>query len=48
MSKAHALVVDDETDIIELVEITLARMDISCRGAGNLAEAKRLDRKSVV
>jgi two-component system response regulator PilR (NtrC family) len=42
MSKAHALVVDDETDIIELVEITLARMDISCRGAGNLAEAKRL------
>jgi two-component system response regulator PilR (NtrC family) len=42
MSKAHALVVDDEMDIIELVEITLARMGISCHGAGNLAEAKRL------
>ncbi|MGA7980271.1 MAG: sigma-54 dependent transcriptional regulator [Chromatiaceae bacterium] len=42
MSKAHALVVDDETDIIELIRITLARMDISCRGAGDLASAKRL------
>jgi two-component system, NtrC family, response regulator PilR len=42
MSKAHALVVDDETDIIELVRITLSRMGISCRGAGDIAEAKRL------
>jgi two-component system response regulator PilR (NtrC family) len=41
MSKAHALVVDDETDIIELIKITLTRMEISCRGAGSLADAKR-------
>jgi two-component system, NtrC family, response regulator PilR len=41
MNKAHALVVDDEIDIIELIRITLTRMNISCRGAGNLAEARR-------
>ncbi|MEA3277686.1 MAG: sigma-54 dependent transcriptional regulator [Pseudomonadota bacterium] len=42
MSKAHALVVDDETDILDLFKITLARMHISCRTAANLAQAKRL------
>ncbi|MGH8547241.1 MAG: sigma-54-dependent transcriptional regulator [Methylococcales bacterium] len=40
MSKAITLVVDDEPAIRELIEITLARMDIDCRGAGTLNEAR--------
>jgi two-component system response regulator PilR (NtrC family) len=42
MSKAHALVVDDEADILELLRITLSRMDIRCRAAATLADAYRL------
>ncbi|HEB58843.1 MAG TPA: sigma-54-dependent Fis family transcriptional regulator [Gammaproteobacteria bacterium] len=38
----HALVVDDEPDIRELLEITLSRMDIDTRSAANLAEARAL------
>ncbi|MGH6635994.1 MAG: sigma-54-dependent transcriptional regulator [Gammaproteobacteria bacterium] len=37
-----ALVVDDEPDIRDLLEITLQRMDIRCKAAPNLAQAKNL------
>ncbi len=36
-----ALIVDDEPDILELVEITLSRMDIITHTASNLAEARK-------
>jgi two-component system, NtrC family, response regulator PilR len=42
MSKAQVLIVDDETDILELLQITLSRMDIGCRAAMDIAAAKRL------
>ncbi len=42
MSKAQVLIVDDETDILELLQITLSRMGIDCRAAKDLSEAKRL------
>ena len=38
----NCLVVDDETDIRELVVLTLERMDIRADSASNLAEAKEL------
>ena len=38
----NCLVVDDETDIRELVVLTLERMDIRADSAANLAEAKEL------
>ncbi len=38
----RCLVVDDETDIRELVVLTLERMDIQADGASNLQEAKEL------
>ena len=40
MATHRALVVDDEPDIRELLAITLARMDIECTAAANIAEAK--------
>ena len=40
MPKHCALIVDDEPDIRELLAITLARMDIVCIAAADLAEAK--------
>ncbi len=42
MAHPLALVVDDEPDIRELLEITLQRMDIRCKAAPNLAQAKNL------
>ncbi len=42
MSKAHALIVDDEADIRELLEITLSRMGLRTHGASTLAEAKAM------
>ncbi len=42
MSKAHALVVDDERDLLELLKITLTRMGIRCTTAMDLATANRL------
>ncbi|MCP5141506.1 MAG: sigma-54-dependent Fis family transcriptional regulator [Chromatiales bacterium] len=42
MSNPLALVVDDEPDILELVELTLGRMDIDCKTAENVTEAKSL------
>lgn len=41
MTKARALVVDDEADILDLLMITLARMDIQALTAMTLGEAKR-------
>ena len=38
----HCLVVDDETDIRELVVLTLERMDIHADSAANLEEARHL------
>ncbi len=40
-TKAIALVVDDEPDILELLEMTLARMDIIVHTAANTEEAKK-------
>jgi len=42
MSLPRALVVDDEPDIRELLELTLSRMDISCRSTANIDEARRV------
>ena len=41
MAAHHALIVDDEPDIRELLAITLGRMDIDCTTAADVAEAKR-------
>jgi two-component system response regulator PilR (NtrC family) len=37
-----ALVIDDEPDIRELLEITLARMEVETRSAANLEQARKL------
>jgi len=42
MSKAHALIIDDEADIRELLEITLARMGLRTHGASTVAEARQM------
>ena len=42
MAQFNCLVVDDETDIRELVVLTLERMDIRADSAGNVEEAKQL------
>ena len=39
MSRPHALVVDDEPDIRELIEITLERMDVATTAVANLGDA---------
>lgn len=39
MSKYHALIVDDEPDIRELLELTLSRMDIECEMAESVNAA---------
>ncbi len=41
MNKAHALVIDDESDILDLLKITLGRMDVRASTAMSVAEAKR-------
>ena len=47
MTTPTALIVDDEPDILELLELTLARMNVAARKAGDLTEAKRwLDRET--
>lgn len=40
MTAKHVLIVDDEPDICELIEITLARMGLTPRSAHNLTDAK--------
>jgi two-component system, NtrC family, response regulator PilR len=42
MAQFNCLVVDDETDIRELVVLTLERMDIRADSAGNVEEAKEM------
>jgi len=42
MTSAHALIVDDERDIRELLSLSLSRMGLSTQSAGTLAEAKAL------
>jgi len=42
MERYLALIVDDEPDILELLEMTLARMDIDCQSAADLASAHGL------
>ncbi len=42
MSKPAVLIVDDEPDLCELLTITLQRMDLNPRTAGNIAAAQRL------
>ncbi|MDJ0740311.1 MAG: sigma-54 dependent transcriptional regulator [Gammaproteobacteria bacterium] len=39
MTRPLALIIDDEPDIRELLEITLARMDVDSHSAANVAEA---------
>ncbi|MEJ2577264.1 MAG: response regulator, partial [Gammaproteobacteria bacterium] len=39
MNKPRALILDDEPDIRELLELTLARMGVETRSAGSLGEA---------
>lgn len=39
MERYQALIVDDEPDILELLEMTLARMDIDCHSASDLTSA---------
>jgi len=38
--QAHALIIDDEADIRELLDITLSRMDISTQTADSLSQAR--------
>jgi two-component system response regulator PilR (NtrC family) len=42
MDQKRVLIVDDEADIRELLELTLARMQLATEGAANLAAARRL------
>lgn len=42
MQKNRALIVDDEPDILELLDMTLLRMDIESDSAASLADAKQL------
>jgi len=37
-----ALIIDDEPDILELLKITLSRMNVDCKTAGNLKSARKL------
>lgn len=45
MKKPLALIIDDEPDIRELLEITLARMGVDCMPAENLQDAYKLLKK---
>src|SRR6187549_4215565 len=42
MASPLVLVVDDEPDLVELVSLTLSRMQLATQSAGDLASAKRL------
>ncbi len=42
MDKPNVLIVDDEPDILELLEITLERMEIKCACASDLSTANML------
>src|ERR1044071_1210054 len=42
MAQPLILVVDDEPDLVELVTLTLSRMQLSAQAAGDVATAKKL------
>src|SRR6188474_2125451 len=42
MPLPQVLVVDDEPDLVELVRLTLSRMQVESQGAGDVTTAKRL------
>ncbi len=42
MPKPNILIVDDEADLVELVSLTLARMNLATESAGDLASARRM------
>src|SRR5258706_6572553 len=42
MPTPSILIVDDESDLVELVSLTLARMNLATASAGDLASARRL------
>ena len=42
MTAKQVLIIDDEPDICELIEITLARMGLNSRSAMNVADALKL------
>ena len=42
MAKPTVLIVDDEPDLVELVSLTLERMQLATASAGNLAAAREL------
>src|SRR5678815_6136650 len=42
MASPLVLVVDDEPDLVELVSLTLSRMQLATQSAGDLASAKKL------
>jgi len=45
MAAPLVLVVDDEPDLVELVTLTLSRMQLETRSAGDVAAAKKLLRE---
>ena len=47
-NKATVLVIDDEQDILDLLSITLKRMDLECLTAANLKDGKNLLSKQTV
>ena len=42
MASPLVLVVDDEPDLVELVSLTLSRMQLATQSAGDVATARRL------
>src|SRR6056297_850868 len=42
MAETHALIVDDEPDLRELLELTLSRMGVEVDAAADLGEARRM------
>ena len=47
-NKATVLVIDDEQDILDLLSITLKRMDLECLTAANLKDGKNLLSKQTI
>ena len=48
MAKPTVLIVDDEPDLVELVTLTLERMNLATAAAGDLAAAReQLDERAL-
>jgi len=41
-TKSQILIVDDEPDILEVLELTMGRMNLETRTAANIEEARHL------